>query len=156
MELGRVVEIVANVGVLAGIVFLVLEINQNSEMIRAEINQGRAEAAMGEAQALYNSEFLPEIFVAIRNGEQLTQVQAERFYHWFRGFNRNQDNQLRQYRQGLLTDDIPRSIRWAVGRWASLPGSIELWESSKELYSDDYITLVDSIIADFPESGDRH
>jgi len=111
---------------------------------------------MGEAQALYNSEFLPEIFVAIRNGEQLTQVQAERFYHWFRGFNRNQDNLFRQYRQGLLTDDIPRSIRWAVGRWALMPGSIELWESSKELYSDDYITLVDSIITDFSESGDRH
>jgi len=39
MEFGRVVEIVANVGVLAGIVFLALEINQNSEMVRAEINQ---------------------------------------------------------------------------------------------------------------------
>jgi hypothetical protein len=73
-----------------------------------------------------------------------------------RAFNRNQDNQLWQYRRGLLGENIPRSIRLAVrGELAPRPLAREIWASTKDLYTDDYIEMVDEIIAEYlaEESG---
>jgi hypothetical protein len=150
--LGQSLEILAHVGVLTGIIFLVIEINQNTAMIEAEMTQSRTESAMSEAQALYNSEYLPEIFVAIRKGEPLTDVQIERTRHWFRGFNRNLDNQLRQYQRGLLCDDILRSVDSAVRANAEAPIFREMWESTRLTFTDEYISFVDKIIAEIAEA----
>jgi arylsulfatase A-like enzyme len=145
----QMIAIVANVGVIAGIIFLAIEVNQNTAMIEAEMSQSRAETALGIAQSLYNSDYLPEILVVARAGQQLTDVQKERLRHWFRGFNRNQDNLLRQYHQGLLTDDVPRSIRSAIREsYADVAITTELWERTKLRYSDDYINLVDEVLAE--------
>ena len=153
---GRSLEILANLGVLAGIIFLAIEISQNTAMMEAEMNQSRTESAMSEAQALYNSDYLPEIFVAMRKGEPITDAQRERVTHWFRSFNRNLDNQLRQYRQGLLGDELPRSVREAVrGAVTQWPITREMWESTKQVYSDEYIRLVDEIIAEVTEAETR-
>ena len=149
IELGPTIGIVANLGVIGGIVFLAIEIEQNTAMIEAEMRQSRAELALGMSQALFNSDYLPEILVTAREGEQLTAVQAERFSHWFRGFNRNLDNQLHQYREGLLTDDIPRSLRWAIqSSLVEIPAAKEMWAQTKLQYSDDYIKLVDEVLAE--------
>jgi hypothetical protein len=149
IDVGQALQILANTGVIAGIIFVAIEINQNTAMIEAEMSQSRAETALGIAQSLYNSDYLPEILVAARAGEQLTDVQIERLRHWFRGFNRNQDNLLRQYNQGLLTDDVPRSIRSAIREsYADVTITTELWERTKLRYSDDYIALVDEVLAE--------
>ncbi len=149
IELGQTIGIVANLGVIAGIVFLAIEIEQNTAMIEAEMRQSRAEIALGMTQALFNSDYLPEIFVTAREGEQLTAVQAERLKHWFRGFNRNLENQLHQYREGLLTEEIPRSVRLAIqDSFVGIPATKEMWASTKLQFSDDYIKLVDEVLAE--------
>ena len=112
---------------------------------------------MGEAQSLYNSDYVPEILVALRKGEQITEVQTERFGHWFRSFNRNMDNQLRQYQRGLLPESVPRSIRLGVtDNIASIAASRALWESTKNMYSDEYINFADEVIASYMGNGDSH
>ncbi len=147
-------EIVGAIAVVATLMYLAKQIRQSTAMMEAEMSQNRAEAAMGEARALYNSDYMPELLVAVRKGEPLTDLQAERFGHWFRGFNRRQDNLLRQYRQGLLTDEIPRSVRWAVRDLvAESLTTREMWAATKEIYSDDYVDLVDRVLADYLDAG---
>lgn len=149
IELGQSLEIIANVGVLVGIIFLAIEVNQNTAMIEAEMSQNRAESAMSEAQSLYNSDYLPEILVALRKGEPITDVQTERIVHWFRSFNRNLDNQLLLYRQGMLGDDVLRSMELAIlDTIVFTPVTVEIWEQTKNQYSDDYIRIVDRVLAE--------
>lgn len=139
----------ANIGVLIGIVFLGLEIQQNTEMMRTQINQSRAELAMIEAQSLYDSEHVPALLTKVRSGEQLSAVELERYTHLFRAFHRNWDNQLRQFREGYLEDNIPRSIRSGVrAELAGIAVATELWERTKLIYSDDYIEFVDTVLAE--------
>ena len=139
----------ANIGVLIGIIFLGLEIQQNTDMMRTQINQSRAELAMIEAQSLYDSDHIPALLIKVRNGEQLSDVERERYTHLFRAFHRNWDNQLRQFREGFLEDNIPRSIRNAVqAEMAGILVASELWERTKLNYSDAYIAFVDPIIAE--------
>ena len=148
LKLGQSLEILANIAVLLGIIFLAIEISQNTAMIEAEMGQSRTESAMSEAQSVYNSEYLPEIVVALRKGEPITDVQAERVYHWNRSFHRNLDNQLRLYHQGLLSDDILRSMDIAVRDVVAFsPVTLEIWEKTKLQYSDEYVQIVDRVLA---------
>lgn len=141
----------ANVAVLIGIFFLAAEISQNTDMMRAQINQSRAELSMNEAEAMYNSEFLPVILVKLRQGEVISAVERERYNHFLRGFHRNLDNQLRQYREGFLADNIPRSVTGALmGEVVPIAAAREHWERTKGSFSDEYNVFVDSILAENP------
>jgi len=152
--LGQALEIIASVGVLVGIVILIIEVGQNTDMLQAQMHQDRAETAMAQAESVYNSEHIPEIFVAIRQGMPLTDEQYERFKAYIRAFHRNQDNLLRQYQQGLLNEDIPRAIRDAVQvELAEREIAREIWERTRVSYTDDYVILVDEVIADYLDGG---
>ena len=139
----------ANIGVLIGLVLLIIEIQQNTEMMRAQINQSRTEAAQSEQQATYNSDYMPAILTKVANGQELTEEEMRRFQPYIRSFNRNMDNQLWQYNQGLLGSDIPRSIRGAV---RSVLGrnelTISVWDAQKLGYTDEYVAFVEDAISD--------
>ena len=149
-NLNRWLTLVANIGVITGIVFLAIEVQQNTTMIEAQMNQSRADSAQADARTIYDSDYLPEILTAIEQGRELDDVQAMRFRHFLRGLNRAQDNQYRQYREGLLGEDVARSVRNVVrGYIAENPLARERWEQVKYSYSDDYIALVDSVIEEY-------
>ena len=108
--LNRWLSLGANVGVLIGIVFLAIEIQQNTEMTRAQMIQSRAEASVTVADMTVNSEHIPAIIVKNRSGERLTAEESVRYDVWLRATLRNQDNNIQQYNQGLLgnpIDDAP-------------------------------------------------
>jgi hypothetical protein len=139
----------ANLGVVIGLVLLVTEIRQNTDMMEAQINHSRTETAMSEQQGIFNSEFMPAILVKVDKGEQLAAEEIRRYQSYFRGFNRNLDNQLWQYNRGFLGNNIPRSLRGAVRAViGSSQVGIDQWESTKESYTDEYIAFVDEAIAD--------
>ncbi len=118
--------------------------------MRASMHQSRAETAMNQAESIYNSERIPAILVALRSGEKLSPEQEIRFAGYLRAFNRNHDNLLAQYSEGLLNESLLRSIEGAVlVEVARLEYTRNIWESSKLTYSDDYIALVDRLISEF-------
>jgi len=139
----------ANLAVVAGIIFLAIEVSQNTAMIEAQMSQGRAETAMDQAESLYNSDHLPEIFLALKQEQPLTDLQRVRFTAYLRAFNRNQDNLLHQVGRGFLGETTLRSVRDAV--WAEIArkkAAREIWEDTKVSYSDEYVALVDGVISE--------
>lgn len=148
-RLNRWLTLGANIAVLIGIFFLAAEISQNTDMMRTQINQSRAESSMNEAEAMYNSPYIPGIPAKLRPGETLNDVPRERFNHFHRGLHRNFDNQLRQYREGYLADNIPRSVRIGLlTELVSIDIAIEQWERTKGSFSDEYIAFVDAVLAE--------
>ena len=149
-KLNRWLTLGANIAVLVGIFFLAAEINQNTEMMRAQINQSRAEASMSEAQSMYNSDYLPEILVKLRAGDSISAEERERYVHFLRGLHRNLDNQLRQYREGFLAANIPRSVHQAI-MYEVAPTEVarQEWERTREMFSQEYAELVDTVLADY-------
>ncbi len=139
----------ANIGVVIGLALLVYEINQNTEMMQAQINQGRTDTALSEQQAGYNSDYMPRIIVKIKNGEQLSDEEMIRYEQHFRAFNRNMDNQLWQFNHGFLGENIPYSIRRAVR--SVIAGNklgISAWDETKRIYTGEYVAFVDDVIGD--------
>ena len=82
--------LMANFGVVAGLILLIVEINQNTEMVRAQINQSRADTAISQQEATYTSDHVPVMLVKVRTGEQLTDEEMIRYETYLRAVNRNQ------------------------------------------------------------------
>ena len=132
IDLGQTIQTVANVGVIAGIIFLAVELSQNTAMIQAQMNQSRADSAVFSAEAVFNSDYLPEILVALEQGKPLSDVQTVRYQNWLIALLRLQDNQYRQYREGLLGEDVERSVRRVVRvNIAPLGLARDRWEQVK-------------------------
>jgi hypothetical protein len=139
----------ANVGVVIGLVLLIFEISQNTEMMQAQINQSRTDTALSEQQAVYTSDHVPALLARIDRGEQLTDEDLIRYERFFRAFNRNQDNNLWQYNEGYLEENIPRSIRGAVREViAGHQLGIATWELQKYSYTAEYVAFVEDAISD--------
>ena len=75
LELGQAVSVLANVGVIAGIVFLGIELQQNNELLSEEAQRARAQA-FRENMGVFSDN--AEIWVKDVNGEALTAAEAFR------------------------------------------------------------------------------
>ncbi len=139
----------ANFGVVIGLILLIVEIGQNTEMMRAQINQSRTDTAISDQQALFNSDYMPAILMKRNGGEQLSEAEMYRYRSHFRSGMRNQDNNLWQYNQGFLGENTPHSIRNFA---RSVIGRTELgiatWDRQKNTYTDEYIAFIEEAISD--------
>ena len=82
---------------IGGIVFLGIEIQQNTEMIRAQMTQSRADTAVALAEANFNSEYIPVIIDKIDRAEELSSLELRRYTGFLRAVFRNQENNFLQY-----------------------------------------------------------
>ena len=78
-DLGQFVQTLANVGVIAGIVFLAFELRQNNELMEAEARFNRVTVSREGYNILSTNRELAEIFVKVNNNESLTEVEHYRF-----------------------------------------------------------------------------
>ena len=141
----------ANVGVVIGLVLLVVQIDQNTNMMQAQMNQSRTDTALTVQYALANSDYIPAIVAKVSSGEGLTREETLRFQAHFRAFNRNMDNLIWQYDHGFLEANIPRTVEIAVrGVIAGSELSMSTWERSKHSYTDAYVAFVDDAISESP------
>ena len=86
IDLGQAITILANVGVIAGILFLGIELRQNNELMEAEARRARALSAEEAYRMIAENEALAEMFVKEERGEALTDVESQRMRAlWLRG-----------------------------------------------------------------------
>lgn len=104
----------ANIGVVIGLILLIFEISQNTDMMRAQINQSRTDTALFQQYSMSDTDYIAPIIAKTMGGEQLSDEEMIRYDARMRAFNRDQDNNLWQYNQGYLGENIPASIKGAV------------------------------------------
>ncbi len=75
LDLGKTISVSANIGVIAGIVFLAMELSQNNELMIDEAERARAESRRQHWRLLAENTGLVATIVKERNGEPLSQVE---------------------------------------------------------------------------------
>lgn len=144
-KLNKWLSLVANVGVLLGLILVAFELQQNSELMRVQINQARADAAMVSNEHSFNSDYIPRIIAKIDSGGELSAEEWIRYVDYFRAMNRNQDNVLGQYLAGMLGENTPRSIEGYVREFIGRSDySLKAWEITKHGYSDAFVEFVET------------
>ncbi|MGI9259495.1 MAG: hypothetical protein ACR2QQ_11725, partial [Gammaproteobacteria bacterium] len=82
LDLGRAISVLANLGVIAGILLLVVELQQNNALLEAQSRFGMMELGV-ELTTLQATDIgLSELLVKARSGESLTREEDLRLNSW--------------------------------------------------------------------------
>lgn len=135
----------ANIGVLAGIVFLALEIRQNSQMMEAQTRSQISQSVVN----LIESDRDPRVVRAIfqeRSGGPISE--EDRYYLQTRArlFLRTWENTYYQYRNGLLDEEEFEADRKAWRGIMNQKHFREEWERSGDVYSPEFVSIINETI----------
>lgn len=143
IELGQAVSILANVGVIAGIIFLALELQQNNSLLLAQASYNflgnRSEA---RRQVISDAE-VAAFWARINNGAPLSVEDEFRLISFVELVFLNWQFEYGQYVDGNLTDadaliDVYR-IAYEGGGFARIRIFPEVWRSYREQLRPDFV-----------------
>ena len=81
-KMNRWLTLTANIGVVIGLLLLLVELRQNTEMMQAQITQSRSESAQSENQAVFNSDHIPAVISKVRAGVKLSEEELAENKRW--------------------------------------------------------------------------
>jgi hypothetical protein len=138
-DLGQMISVLANIGVIAGIAFLAVELRQNNDELRIQARQNVYEM-QAEIQRNFfrNDGGLADLYFKEVEGENLTRVESSR---------------LASYRTHLIRtmafiygEDPERandSIDWMITLFAG-PGMRELWEEVRADQDSEFVEFIEN------------
>ncbi len=143
IDLGQSIQILANVGVIAGIVFLGVELRQNNQLLSTQAQMQLDENRRGESEAIYGDEGLARILVKAEHGEDLDPVETLRLERFYRTSFLRWESDYRQLRAGFLEDLRADAINGAL---YSNPRMLEMWEKSKVGFPPDFVQWMEEYV----------
>ena len=141
MDLGEIIAILANIGVIAGIVFLAVEIRQNNRLLAAEARSSLRQYRVDIADTIMSPYVLEAahkhargetVSPAEHSALMMTGLKVIELWEW----------QYGEYVNGMLEKDLLPIGAWRL--WfngqAQVPVPIaEIWEMRKEVMSAEFV-----------------
>ncbi len=144
--MGRVGELVGAVGVVLSLVYLAIQIRQNTRQMEYNTRATQA-AAYQEALGLSSSVNMqivrdPEVarlaFLSPQEVDALDEVAERRWVVFVVTSLRSHQSFYHQYRQGLIAEELWRSHDAALRNFLSAPAIRSCWESRAADFSDSF------------------
>ena len=130
IELGQTITILANIGVIAGILFLAFELRQNNQFLAAQVSYAHHEAErQRRSPIIANDGGITEIVIKSVNQEELTQVEDYRLLILYNNMLEDFEWQFREVQAGRLPED-----RLNVSNWRAVwnqPRLVQSFERSR-------------------------
>ncbi len=145
--LGQTIQILANIGVIAGIVFLAFELRQNNEALQTQALLERQDVRrVILARRQDNPAIVSATVKALReeplSDEELFVLEEEnllRLVNW--------EITVMQVIDGLLSEDAIPAAGWRSEFNERLPGMRDTWESTKHMFPGEFVEYMDTNIA---------
>ena len=103
----------ANLAVFAGIILILIQLNQNADLMRSQVVQSRAQERESGYREMMHSDYWPVIFEKMSRSADadewaasLTPIEFERVRLYYLAETSNIVGQIYQYRMGYLDDSI--------------------------------------------------
>jgi hypothetical protein len=148
IDLGQTIQILANLGVIAGIIFLAIELSQNSELLAMQARSTQISTKVSQQIPLVNNENgIADLITASATGEAVTSTDLLRLRAFY---NMNVETWNALYREvtnGLL-DESDMPIRY----WGSLflsPHMREWWETAKRDFDPEFVAFMEERVLTF-------
>ena len=114
LDLGQAITILANVGVIAGIVFLAIELRQNNELLGAQARATRVGLRQADNGLVLGNPELARVLIKHRNSEPMTEYENLLLDHYINFVLVNFQSVYREMVQGLIEQHtVP------LGAWRS-------------------------------------
>jgi hypothetical protein len=142
--------VLGGVGVIASLVFVALEIRQNTEAVRSATIQAISEQSFTAVAQLVENADLRTAYAAASTGAALTPEQRFQLRMFYLGIMRLQQNRYLQSQLGVL--DL-KTLLFVGGRGGAydLPFFAEYWAEDRDQYPAEFQDFVESVL--LPDSG---
>jgi hypothetical protein len=145
--IGAIGEIAGALAVFASLVYLALQIRQNTRAIRGSAERETISlinnALQPIPQSLENSKLHSR---GIFQFKELAPAEQVQFHHTISATFIAYESALYQHKAGLIGDEIYTRILNNLKGWFRFPGIVDWWEMWGDAYSDDFKELVDARI----------
>ena len=141
------VNIAASIGVLLGILFLALEIRQNTDMMRSQARDAITEKQMMFSEWVTTEPEMAVAIVAAGEGPQAMSSEQRTMYSYFlTGVWREWENSYYQYQRGLFdaAEFEPRTLRWRAQMEPDAARA--LWAGTRLWYAPGFRAIVDGFV----------
>ena len=135
LDLGQTISVLANVGVIAGIVFLGIEIGQNNDLMREEAERARAESIREGSTLVVENPGLAEIMVKESEGRDLTAAEGLQLEHYHM---RSLVGYSISFRQ-LPTESLDAMGNYFRRRYQTSPAWRRMWDQYQDTYEPDFV-----------------
>ena len=137
----------ANVGVLAGIILLVYELNQNRQLMRAEIRNDLSTTAVNFLHSLAENPGLAEVILKANEGQELSPVEAYQVGSRSESVFRFWENSHYQFRQGLYDETEFAAVLETMRLIIAGNEFLELyWRDNRQLFSVPFGVQIDEYL----------
>ena len=138
----------SNIGVIAGIFFLAIEVQQNTKMMNAQTRDAMTERLTNWQMAIATEQYAASTYFKGNSGQELDVVNGERlsFLFMINANLRIWENEWYQFQIGLFEEDEfnPRLERWA--RTMNSPGYQQSWPIFRDQFSQDFREIINSMV----------
>ena len=146
IDLGQMITILANVGVIAGIVFLAIELRQNNELLAAQASFAQFSVERDRrTRMIENAGGIADILMAERNGGVLSAVDDFRLRMISSDQLASFQWQFREYRAGRLPGNFIDLATWRTLMRLN-PRLVELFERTKGDYDPEFVQFVEQTV----------
>ncbi len=149
LDLGPTIQILANVGVLAGIILLAVELRQNNNLLGVELRANSTERILGTATTVLENPYLIELLGKAAN--ELTPVERDTLVllgiRSLSGF----ESSFREVELGLGDEDVLRRSLRAVWQRPHLNYGMPLaWDTFKMRASPEFLSWMEENVVSAP------
>ena len=136
---------VANIGVLAGIVFLAIEIRQNSDVIRAQTRAQLAEEVTELLSVNMNDQEYADVLMRGNNVEELSSVEKYQYFRHRGAWVHYWNNVVYQYQMGMYDEsEFALQISTIRNDMETYPGLKVHWCANRSIASQSLIEAVEA------------
>jgi len=152
IDLGQMIAIFANIGVIGGIAFLALEVNQNNRLLRAQAASSMVDARNEIRTLIIGSEEVAEFWARVSSGEVLSKADELRLQANTERALLNWQFQYEQYLEGNLSESQLRIESWRENVRGSgsrpMPQFLEVWQSFQADLTPEFVEFMQDRVID--------
>ena len=134
----KIVEIVAAIGVILSLVFVALQVRQNTAAVRAQTRQQLTDALTEFLIALSTTD-LGELWGRFIEGDTLTEREMNRVVPALVAAVRNLENVYLQTREGVIDESALSSYGWKGSRMYASDAFAEWWLMNRDRFNPDFV-----------------
>jgi hypothetical protein len=151
LDPGQIVTILANIGVIAGIVFLGFELEQNNNLLRAQASYNLLQDRIFYREAGMNDPEVAEFWVRAKSGNPLSAVDEQRLRFFAEILIVQWQNEHGQYAEGNLAEDELPVNGWRAyihgEEFGHAPIFNDVWGSMRPRLRSDFVQFFEENVA---------
>ena len=150
IDVGQLTSIFANLGVVAGIIFLGMEVQQNNELLDSQARQNIANGMRELNAVIYDQETgLSAVITKAKSGTELTEDEAVRLDRYLTTVIISWEYWYRDFADGIINEEELRYSGWGNFFYDVLPErTAATWENIRRNSSSDFVEFLEENVVE--------